>query len=211
MRDRRLVVTDNQVRIRTVAVPHRGRVTQRQRIDRTSRGGLSRPRAACSRLDRRRARPLAPTQTVDANASTLTIPSTTKGRTITTTISVAVKHSAHGLDPEVLGQLPSNRGSIVVVPNGSTAQVLVGAVHSLTPHRYTMVMVATPGGGSITLTLPKSSVSPNPERWTTSPVASLRQVDATSVLFHSLIVRDAEWMNLYTVGTGTRFADVGSV
>jgi len=65
--------------------------------------------------------------------------------------------------PGVLGQLPSDGGSIVVVPNGSSAQVLVGAVHScLAPHRYTMLTVAMPGGGSISVTLPKYSVSPNP-------------------------------------------------
>jgi len=54
----------------------------------------------------------------------------------------------------------------IVLPKGSTAQLIVAALHGCmaATQPYTMLTVAMPGGGSVTVTLPNNNVSQNPNQ-----------------------------------------------
>jgi hypothetical protein len=64
--------------------------------------------------------------------------------------------------------LPAWNGAPIVIPHGSTAQLLVAALvcdsNTAVTHPYTALAVAMPGGGSVNVTLPTRNVSPNPDQ-----------------------------------------------
>jgi len=74
--------------------------------------------------------------------------------------------------PDVQGKpgvpvFPPWNGNSIVLPHGSTARLIVAAVHSCADtatYPYTTLTVAMPGRGSVVVTLPTDNVSPNPDQ-----------------------------------------------